>query len=505
MWTGRFDVFAVKRLGRNLQLRVEEHAEQGRRGNQERTGRQLAESRKRAKISAMLNFRLVLVTLFCLLAAACGKQPAYDVVLITLDTTRADRLGAYGYDGVTSPNFDAVADDSILFERALSQSVLTSPSHLSMLTGLRPHSHGALFNGERMTTERQTLSEILGARGYETAAFVSGVVLAPEASDVSRGFDHFDAEFPAFRRSAKRTTAAALAWLAGRDPQAPFFLFVHYYDAHGPFRAGANRLGSFRRNVPPRPADIPDYQRIPDGRGGYHDDLEYYSDLYDASIREQDEALGRLLRGIDPNRSVVIITADHGESLAERLLKVDHGTYVFGEQTHIPLLMRIPGFAPRRFGGLVETTDLVPSLFELLGIDIPGGSSGIDGHSFIAALDAPAKSDRDHAVSIAAARASAFGDRGYELDPRLPVASILAQAAPHWKLIRYPGARGPIHELYRLETDPGERVDLAKTSPAALRELSDQLDAELPRLGEQLRAVLDEELQQQLEALGYIQ
>ncbi|MEE3332534.1 MAG: sulfatase-like hydrolase/transferase, partial [Myxococcota bacterium] len=287
--------------------------------------------------------------------------------------------------------------------------------------------------------------------------------------------------------------------------QAPYFLFVHYYDAHGPFRAGLGRLGSFRRNVPPRPVDIPVYQRMPNRRGGYHDDLEYYSDLYDASIREQDEALGRLLRGIDPDHSIVILIADHGESLAERLRKGDHGTYVFGEQTHIPLLMRIPGFAPRRFGGLVETTDLVPSLLELLGLDVPGGAAEIDGRSFVAALDSPTKSGRAHAVSIAAARASAFADRDYELDPRFPIASIIAQAAPHWKLIRYPGARGPVHELYRLETDPSERVDLAKTSPAAFRELSDQLDAELPRLDEQLRTVLDEELQQQLEALGYIQ
>ena len=439
----------------------------------------------------------VLLLLASLLAVSCGGQRRLNVVLVSLDTTRADRLGAYGYERETSPHFDALAEQSFLFERAYSQAVLTSPSHGSMLTGLRPHSHGSLSNGDRMRAEVPTLAEQLGKAGYESAAFVSSVVLAPQASDVSRGFDTFDANFPALRRGAWGTTVLAKRWLASLDPSAPYFLFVHYYDTHGPFRATEDLIAEFRRDVPPRPVTVPSYQ-VHDGQ----DDMEFYSDLYDASIRQQDALFGRLLRSVDLDRTIVVVIADHGESFDERHIKIDHGAYVYEEQTRIPMLVHVPGRKARRVEAMVETTDLLPSLLEWLGIPSTGA---LDGVSFVEPAESGEGGTRVYAVSIADAQNKAFEDRGYKLDSRYPVASILTEEAPFWKLNRYPGVDGPIYELFQLETDPMETVNLAIQEAAVRDDLVAKLLSEVPSLEEQKREALSPYIQRQLESLGYVE
>lgn len=445
----------------------------------------------------MLRRRWVFLLLVSLVVASCGGQRRLNVVLVSFDTTRADRLGAYGYERETSPNFDALAEESFLFERAYSQAVLTSPSHGSMLTGLRPHSHGSLSNGDRMRAGVPTLAERLGEEGYESAAFVSSVVLAPKSSDVSRGFDTFDANFPALRRSAWATTSLAKRWIASLDPSAPYFLFVHYYDTHGPFWAKEDLIAEFRRDVPARPVTVPRYQ-IRDGQN----DIEFYSDVYDAAIRQQDAFFGWLLRSVDLDRTIVVVIADHGESFDERHMKIDHGTYVYEEQTRIPMLVHVPGRKARRVEAMVETTDLFPSLLEWLGIP---SVHAFDGVSFVEPAEAGGSGTRARAVSIALAQKEAFEDRGYKLDPRYPVVSILTEAAPFWKLIRYPGVDGPIYELFRLETDPMETVDLAVEEAAVRDELVENLLEEVPSLEEQQREVLNPGIRRQLESLGYVE
>lgn len=450
---------------------------------------------------------LVAAFLALFATASCGKPRQLNVVIVTLDTTRADRLGAYGYERGTSPNFDALAAESAIFDRAYAQSVVTSPSHLSMMTGLRPHSHGTLFNGERLRTDLPTLAERLSGRGYRTGGFVSAVVLAPKLSDVSRGFEEFNADFPAYRRGAYDTTDAAIGWLDSLNVGEPYFLFVHYYDAHGPFRASEDRIASFRRDVAPRPVEVPLYQRRADKRGGYHDDLEYYSDAYDASIQQQDDAFARLLRRLDRDRTIIVVLADHGESIGERYVKINHGMYVTEEQTRIPLIIHVPGIEPGRSDELVETTDLVPSLLDWLGANESDATRNrLDGRSIALGAEGGRVPVRERALSISAANSDAFPGGGTRnLDPRYPVVSLVAEAAPHWKLVRYPGLEAPTYELYRLDSDPLEADNLAAAEPELLSKLAAQLAADLPRLAEQGRSVLRPDVRAQLEALGYVE
>lgn len=199
-------------------------------------------------------------------------------------------------------------------------------------------------------------------------------------------------------------------------------LFVHYYDTHGPFRATEDLIAEFRRDVPPRPVTVPSYQ-VHDGQN----DMEFYSDLYDASIRQQDALFGRLLRSVDLDRTIVVVIADHGESFDERHIKIDHGAYVYEEQTHIQMLVHVPGRKARRVEAMVETTDLLPSLLEWLGIPSTGA---LDGVSFVEPAESGEGGTRVYAVSIADAQNKAFEDRGYKLDSRYPVASILTEEAP---------------------------------------------------------------------------
>lgn len=438
--------------------------------------------------------------LLVLVAVSCGPAKQLNVVIITLDTLRADRLGAYGYERNTSPHFDALAGKSVLFENAYAQAVVTSPSHLSMMTGLRPHSHGVLNNGERIQTEMPTLAERLVERGYRTGAFVSGTVLSEDLSDVSRGFEEFDAEFDTWRRGARATTTAARNWLQSLAPETPYFVFVHYYDTHGRYRATPERIARFRRDVPPHPVEVPVYQRQLKPEGEFHDDLEYYSDVYDAAIQQQDESLARLLRIIDRDRSIVVVLADHGESLGERSLKLAHGHYLFDEQTRIPLLISAPRLEPRRVSGLVETSDLVPTLLDLLGIET---TDEFDGRSLSESLRTGDVSPRENAVTVARVSDEALADRGYDLDMNYPVVSLVTNGESRWKLIRYPGTQAPIDELFDLASDVLEKTDVAKMRTDVVAELGARLDAELPAFELHERPPLGEELRKRLEALGY--
>ena len=458
--------------------------------------------------------RLVcLAAIVAALALACGDARRLNLVVITLDTTRADHLGAYGYPRPTSPALDAFAEEAVVFDRAYSQSMHTSPSHLSMLTGLRPHSHGVIANGERIATDVPTLAEQLAAMGYRTGGFVSGWVLSRELSDVDRGFEVFDADFEHMRRGGWQTTDAALAWLRSLRPDEPYFLWVHLYDAHGPYRVGADDLAAFRRDVEPRPVRVPSYQRLADGNGGHHDDVEYYIDAYDAALSVQDRILARTLRHIDRDRSIVVILADHGETLDERTSALNHGAQLFEEQTRIPLLIRVPGLAPRRIDGFVETTDLVPTLGELMQLDVP---AGLEGRSLVSMMHGAPEVVRRAAVSVAVPSTNdEAAIQGRPLDERFPLVSLVEASsggesdaesvAPIWKLIRYPTVGDPLFELYRVDDDPGERRDLAPSEPQRVAAMTQRLDVEIPQLTSTVRDELDEEQESQLRAIGYFE
>jgi arylsulfatase A-like enzyme len=257
-----------------------------------------------------------------------------NVVLITLDTTRADHLGCYGYSPPTTPNTDALAGQGVLFAHASSVAPLTLPAHSSILTGMQPTFHGVRVNGNTALGQSQeTLAEVLSKRGYETGAFVGAFVLDGRWG-LNQGFEHYDDRFDlkkykhldlgTVQRPANEVMDAALAWLEGRK-QGPFFAWIHLYDAHTPYE-------------PPEPF-------LSKYRGGG------LAGLYDGEIAFADEQVGRCISWLRANgvdqKTVVVIIGDHGEGLGSHG-EGTHGYFVYDYAVRVPLLVHP---VPRAAGG----------------------------------------------------------------------------------------------------------------------------------------------------------
>ena len=299
-----------------------------------------------------------------------------DLLLVTVDTLRADRVGLYGYDRPTSPRIDEWFDAGTVFEAAYSTDASTSPSVVSMLTGLLPQDHGVRLLYQRLSPAIPTVADWLGESGYQTAAVVSNVVLTAEAIGLDQRFGYYDdyvderePHRPIFERRASRTTDAAVYWLTQvRDSERPSFLWVHYIDPHGPYRPPEDKPIDFDHDAeqPVDPKRIPDYVREP----GLSDASEYM-DRYDEEIAYTDREVGRLLdvfadvtTDVDP---LVLFTADHGESMTEHELWFRHGHHVYEEVTRVPLLALGAGFEPERVTVPVSNADVAATLLAAAG------------------------------------------------------------------------------------------------------------------------------------------
>jgi arylsulfatase len=345
--------------------------------------------------------RGVLAALLLLCAAGCRPEGDVavvrpNIVLVTLDTLRADHLGAYGHPEPVSPHFDALAERGVLFDRAVAASSRTAPSHATIMTSryVRDHSIGHR-NGSTRLEGAQTLARSLSAAGYDTAAFVSNTMLQRRIG-LDGGFDVYDDELPdrersrpVFERRALRTTDRAVAWLEAAEP--PYFLWVHYNDPHGPYtppRRHRRFSGMASGSVPPREDALPalDQQRGWHGIPAYQvlGDLRLprsYRALYTAEVRYVDEALGTLLRSAE-NASgrkglAVLVTSDHGESLGEEGFYFSHGHATTPDLCHVPMLLVAPGLRPGRSHDLVHHVDVMPTLLEIAGIEPPEESAGV--------------------------------------------------------------------------------------------------------------------------------
>lgn len=318
---------------------------------------------------------------------ACSPRPVWnDVVLITVDTLRSDRLGLYGYGRGLTPHLDAFFADGLVHERAYATSSSTSPSLVSVLSGLYPGAHGVRLLYQRVPDDVRLVTELL-PESFQTAAFVSNVVLTDEALGVADRFDHYDdvvdekeSGRDVYERRAERTTNAAAAWLREHaDPGRPLFLWVHYIDPHGPYRAPEPFGGSLRHRgrVPVEPGRILAYMRLP----GVSDALDYV-DRYDEEVASVDAAVDRLLRTLADERglerTLVAFTADHGETLAERRFWFQHGWHVYEELVRVPLLLRGPGIEPGRSTTPVSGVDVAPTLLRHAGVEPPAGWSTVD-------------------------------------------------------------------------------------------------------------------------------
>lgn len=352
-------------------------------------------------------------------ACAAGSDSARLVVLVSVDTLRADRLGAYGGPAGLTPELDALAERSVVFDAAYAPASHTLPSVTALLTGRYPQEMGVTGNLSVLPEQSVTLARVFQAAGWRTAAVVSNWVLR-RATGTDAGFDSFDdvltrheAARPLPEREAKETTRAALDALTDCLPtaSAQCFLWIHYQDPHGPYtpptalreaRLAIERERSdAARRLPLLPGSfgaggIPDYQVI-DGR----DDVAFYRAGYDAEVAYLDAALGELFDAIaarDAN-AAVIFTADHGEALGEQDIWFGHGERLGEAQIHVPLFFSLPGAKPGRRNDVASLLDVLPTLeAALLGVADPARTGR--------ALLAPGENQRSSTVYLATLQGS---------------------------------------------------------------------------------------------------
>ena len=326
-----------------------------------------------------------------LLLSGCGKRQHAkkpNIILITLDTTRADRLGCYGYRRQTSPNIDKLAEESVLYTRAIAPSSWTLPSHASLFTGKFTSSHGARYDPDGpllltnairgpkswdayrargLAQNEVTLAEVLKETGYTTAAVVGGPWMK-RIFGLNKGFDYYnDSQISTVNgRLASQVTTSALNWLERRREK-KFFLFLNYFDPHGPYS-------------PPEGFAL---RFLPKGTNftGREPTLEETNALYDAEILYMDHYIGRFLQKLKVenlyNDTLIIVTSDHGELFGEHG-KFGHGHYLYQEELHVPLFIKYPAgeVSPKRTDLRAQLTDILPMIYERVGITIPGNIQG---------------------------------------------------------------------------------------------------------------------------------
>jgi len=433
----------------------------------------------------------------CVVAAAStagcsGSEARPNVVLVTVDTLRPDFLGVYGFEGASSPNLDAFARSSVVFDRAIAASSRTAPSHASLFTSrwVRDHSIGFRNGGTRLTDE-PTLAERFADAGWETAAFIGNSMLRRRVG-LDRGFAVFDDELPdgesnraVFERVADKTTARAADWLAG-ERVAPFFLWVQYNDPHGPYTPPAEFLGASPGADPAGDATLPalDIQRGIGGIPAYQvigDErrVSQYRDRYAGEVRYFDAALGELLRAVEVasagRPSIVVVTADHGESFGEDGIYCSHGYATTPNLVHIPLLVRAPGVRPRRVNVPVHQVDVMPTLLDWAGLTPPEGMAGV---SLVPLLEREQPLPERNLYADVGTEVSVFrGDRylRFRFKGELAGARAGTPVALAWNadgtwspreperdlveaVVEYSAERAPMHEAPALESDDRERL-----------------------------------------------
>ncbi|MBW2384134.1 MAG: sulfatase [Deltaproteobacteria bacterium] len=467
------------------------------------------------------------------------------IILLSIDTLRADHLGAYGHERFTSPQLDALAAQGVLFEDASSTAPWTLPAHASMLTGLHPGAHGVRTQRTPLGEDVPTLPALLSAAGWQTAAVVNSTWLKRETFGTTRDFQHYEwvEDIKEKRTPTTWVTDRAIAWLRELG-EAPLFLFMHYYDVHSDY------------------ASLPEYERLlvtpyegeADGTAWQlqlanledeyvelcHEDfdpkkcnfgtpekplfvdlsvdkvhfdsadLRHLEELYDAGIRQLDAELGRFLRFLDEAglaaETLLVVTSDHGEEFYDHG-RVDHFLTQYQEVLNVPLLIRGPGVAQGlRVATPVSIVDIAPTLLASAGVEIPASLEGLD----LAPLWRGEEGSRGDAQVRFAAR-YLYGEAPGGINWERVVGGI----APLYRSIRQGRYKlielekdGLHYTFYDLAQDPGERVDVSTEHPALAARMRAVLRARAAaasnaseRAGE---VDLDAEEAARLRALGYI-
>jgi arylsulfatase A-like enzyme len=455
-----------------------------------------------------------------LLAGCGGPRLEFDrVVLVTLDTTRADHLGAYGYPRATSPFLDSLATSGVLFERAMAPIPTTVPSHATIFTSLYPLEHGLGHNGQRLPASVPTAAEMFQQAGYATAGFVSLGLLG--RSGLQRGFDRVEFHAPGASAAGERpevsageTTGAAIEWLREQPRDGRFFLWVHYYDAHTPYRPPAETLAAVRRDSGPIEAVEalllgPHGIRL-DVYGGDRVAMLDRVERYDGELRAVDDKLRQLYGAFAElglaDDSIWIVVGDHGEGLGSHDW-LEHGVRIYQEQMRVPLVVHAPGggWPARRVEEVVELTDLLPTLAVFAGQEPPAGSRGTSLARWLRA-EPPVDSEREALVQRRTF--SGTRPRPSEASPtageRWEDGERLALIGRRYKYIHW--TAGP-PELYDLVADPTESRNLAGSEPEVVAAMRERLLARARELrSRRLDAEsVDERTLEVLRSLGYLQ
>lgn len=437
-------------------------------------------------------------------------QAYWNVVLISIDSLRADRLGSYGYDRETSPEIDTLASEAVRFEQAISQAPWTTPSHMTLLTSLYPTSHGVMRRGAggvaRLPGDVPTLAAILRQNGYRTLALTGGATIHSKL-----GFDNgFDIYVNGGDRLNDGVWSNLTTWL-DEFGKAPFFLFFHTFEVHAPYthpdmldgqlsEAQTRRLRAFAKTVTGA-QHLLDYLKA---EGIFR--KEVTSALYDGGIRYTDEFMGRFFRELKRrglyDRTLIIVTADHGDEFGERNPERIYGSHdinVYDELIHVPLIIRLPDGEGRGrvIDDAVELVDVTPTILDLLGVAV---SEGMQGQSLAPLIWGTTSSGDEWTLS----EATAVGPEKKALRGRqYKYIATFAQGE---------GATDPLQtpiqeQLFDLERDPGEQRTLEE--PELLRSMRRRLMAtinEMEAVGDSEAAVrVDAEMKKQLKDLGYLE
>ena len=434
---------------------------------------------------------LSLLLLGCL--AGCSEPP--NLLLITLDTTRADFIGCYGKNQVLTPRIDALAHEGTLFTRAIAPSQCTNPSHASILTGLYLAHHNVYDNETPLSGKARTLAEVLKERGYATLAAVSARHLNPGNSNFGQGFDVFlESEDHQMRAGARnRGLFEELKRIASQEK--PFFAWVHYFDPHGTYDPPDPYARLYPREMDHDPILPREYMNIGPLRRAESVDPDEMIALYKGEISYLDAQIGALLDLLSTmnleERTLVILTADHGESLTEKDIYFCHAG-MYNEVLHVPLIMRLPGVIPAgsQALSLVSPVDIFVTALEILGV---GATADLDGKDLTPAFLDPDARIHEYVVSEAVKgviRVLHSGDMKY-----------VRPDGAEWSM--------PEDHLYRPFTDYDERIDLKEVQSEVAARMAGFLDrwieeARGEALPRETPGPVDAKTRESLKALGYV-
>ena len=428
-----------------------------------------------------------------------------NVILISIDTLRADHLGSYGYDRNTSPNIDSFAKNNILFKNSFVQDSWTLPSHMSILTSLYPATHGVKQN-KSLDPTITTLSEVLKNEGYLTSGIVQDCIWLYPKYGFNQGFDryvvkNFNPKNPELNAEFQNRF---ISEYLQKNKKKKKFLFIHYFDVHSdfiklPYDSPEPYMGMF----------YPDYSGDFDGGFGdvvatrylknvnlnrikiAEDDLKYIVSLYDSGIAYMDNKIGDLFNilraaGLYEN-SLIILTSDHGEEFQEhgRML---HNNLFYDETMHVPLIVKLPGQNNnhREFNSLIESIDIMPSILDFLGVE---KKPYMQGESFFSLID-------DNGAKEWKENVFAFGDN-----------SSAFIRTKRWKLLTDSLLRKGGFKLFDLLEDPMEKFDVKDKYPEVTKNLKNELIAKYKAIQKKTSAkqvILTEEQKEKLKALGYL-